>query len=135
MELRESIQLTQAAKPIFAKSFYAKLFAQHPELQKHFQGTTIEHQAVILTMQLSVLEAFYVNHAHAAESYLQLLGTKHSDRGIPEDAYPCFRDVLLETLEEFHGEKWSEDLEKQWHNALDRAVEKMLDGYRERFRV
>lgn len=115
--------------------FYKRLFARHPDLQEHFRDTTIHHQAAILTMQLSVIEAFYAGRSDAAAMYLQLLGTKHKDRGIPAEAYPFFRDVLLESLEQFHGEDWSEDLGRQWRESIDLSVEKMLEGYKERFRV
>lgn len=99
--MTESLKLVQASKPIFGHLFYERLFAQHPDLEQFFRHTTINHQAAILTMQLSVIEACFVRRSPAAELYLQLLGTKHKDRGIPKEAYPLFRDVLLGSLQNF----------------------------------
>ena len=135
MDLRESIHLIQASTPIFGNAFYKRLFERHPDIREHFRNTTIEHQAAILTMQLSVIESFYVNQSPAGKLYLQLLGTKHLDRGIPEEAYPKFQGELLASIQEFHGEDWSEELEKQWKQAIDKTVRTMLTGYDERVRV
>jgi hemoglobin-like flavoprotein len=115
--------------------FYARLFAQHPELEQHFRNTSIQHQAAILTMELSVIEAFYVRKSEAAGMYLQLLGTKHKGRGIPEEAYPHFRDALLESLEQFHGADWSENLACEWGKSIDLSIKKMMEGYGQRFHV
>lgn len=135
MNLRESIKLVQASKPIFGTAFYDRLFAAHPDLREFFRHTTIEHQAAIFTMQLSVLEAFYVDRSEAAGMYLKLLGTKHKDRGIPDGAYPQFRNVLLESLESFLGDAWTADLGRLWREALDSSITQMLEGYQERFQL
>jgi hemoglobin-like flavoprotein len=133
--MTESLKLVQASKPIFGHLFYERLFAQHPAIEQFFRHTTIDHQAAILTMELSVIEAFVVRRSPAAELYLQLLGTKHKDRGIPEEAYPLFRDVLLSSLQQFHGADWSDDLEQRWRTAIDASVAKMLDGYKQRVTI
>ena len=135
MNILESIRLIQASKPIFGNVFYKRLFDHHPDIREHFRDTTIEHQAAILTMQLSVIESFYVNQSQAGKLYLQLLGTKHLDRGIPEEAYPKFQDELLASIQEFHGQDWSEDLAGQWNDAVEQAIREMLKGYDERVRV
>ena len=135
MELRDSIRQVQAAKPVFGSAFYERLFHRHPALQEFFRDITMEHQASVLTMQLSVVEAYYVDESLAAENYLRLLGTKHLDRGIPPDAYPHFRDVLVESLEEFHGTSWTDELGAKWRDAIDRSVAVMLEGYEHRYQV
>jgi hemoglobin-like flavoprotein len=135
MDMPESLKLVQASKPIFGRLFYERLFTQYPDLEHFFHRTTIDHQAAILTMELSVMEAFYVRESPAAELYLQLLGTKHKDRGIPVEAYPHFRDVLLASLQQFHGTDWSAELAQQWHEAIDASVAKMLDGYKQRVTI
>ena len=135
MNLQESIRSVQASKPIFGDLFYERLFSSHPEMRVHFEDTTIEHQAAILTMQLSVLEAYSVNDSEAAALYLKVLGTRHMDRGIPAAAYPQFRDVLLESLRQFHGIQWSDSLAYEWTEAIDSSIARMLDGYHDRAHV
>ena len=86
-------------------------------------------------MQLSVIEAFYVRESEAAAMYLQLLGTKHKDRGIPEDAFPRFCAVLLDALRQFHGPDWTDELARQWREGIDSSTKKMLEGYQNRFHI
>jgi nitric oxide dioxygenase len=115
--------------------FYERLLAQHADLREYFHHVDINHQAVLFTMQLSVIEAFHVRRATVAELYLQQLGTKHKNRGIPKEVYPRFSEVLLDTLEQFHGTDWSDDLRHQWREAIDSSVNKMLEGYEDRLPI
>jgi hypothetical protein len=41
----------------------------------------------------------------------------------------------MSTLERFHGAEWDEELAGQWREAIDRASETMLEGYRTHFSV
>jgi hypothetical protein len=42
---------------------------------------------------------------------------------------------MLATLERFHGGTWSDQLACQWRAALEKAAEKMLEGYAQEFRI
>jgi hemoglobin-like flavoprotein len=95
----------------------------------------MHHQAVVLTMQLSVIDVFYTRGTPASDKYLQVLGTRDKDRGIPREHYVKFRDVLLDALERFHGSDWSESLAGHWKKAIDQAAEKMFEGYESRFHM
>ena len=46
-----------------------------------------------------------------------------------------FQGVLLVALEEFHGTDWSDDLSRQWREAIESAVRIMFEGYDERAHV
>jgi hemoglobin-like flavoprotein len=67
----------------------------------------------------------------AINQYLKILGHRHGERNIPPDLYPPFRDCLLETLSCFHGSDWSNVLQAQWHAAIEKASDVMLQGYSE----
>jgi hemoglobin-like flavoprotein len=135
MDIAESIQWLLSAETIFGKLFYNTLFERHPELEKFFHDVDINQQAVLLTMQLSVIGQCYPHTLPAVDAYLQILGTKHKRRGIPREAYQPFRDVLLETLGRSFGPVWDDNLAAQWRDALDVATEKMLEGYEKDFHV
>ena len=85
-------------------------------------------QASIVTMALASVEAYYTHHFPATGHYLRVLGQRHSDDGIQPDDFAKFRDVLLETLEEFHGADWNRALEDDWRDALQLAISTMLEG-------
>jgi hemoglobin-like flavoprotein len=95
----------------------------------------IRHQAVLLTMALLVMERHSAYLYPATEMYLNYLGTKHRNRGIPPALYPKFRDALLATLERFHANDWNPHLATQWRQAIDHATESMLKGYQQPFHV
>ncbi len=135
MDIRESLDLILQWKGVLGELFYDRLLNLHPELGKYFEGVDLRRQAVLLTMQLTVIESYYRHRSLAAREYLHILGTKHSDRGVPREAYPKFRDVLLETLHKFHGQDWDEQLASQWKEAIDAASEQMFAGYAERYHV
>ncbi len=45
------------------------------------------------------------------------------------DLYSDWRDCMLETLQDFHGNDWTDSLEQQWTEAINLAVDRMLEGY------
>ncbi len=135
MDLRESIHRIHAGEDVFGKRFYDHFFRVHPDARRYFRDTNMQRQAVVFTMQLMVIEAFQHNGTPTAEQYLQVLGTTHQERGVPLELYDGFRDCLLEVLAEFHGKDWDPVLESEWRQAMDRAIDKMAEGYVRRFHV
>jgi hemoglobin-like flavoprotein len=131
MDMKTSLERVLQSQDTIGESFYDRLFRRHPEAREHFRNVDLKRQAVLLTMQLSVIEVFHSTRSPASEKYLQVLGTKHCEWGVPQDVYPQFNAVLVETLRCFHGEDWSEDLAAQWQAAIDAATAKMLEGYQQ----
>jgi hemoglobin-like flavoprotein len=83
----------------------------------------------MLRLALTMIEQYYRNRYEAMESYLRIIGFRHKRLEIPRDLYADWRDCLLDTLEAFHGKDWNEELERQWTEAINLAVETMLEGY------
>lgn len=135
MDLLESIQRVHASELVFGERFYQQLAAKHPEVTPFFAGVDMRRQAIIFTMQLAVVGAYYQRRSPTSQQYLQVLGTQHHRRGIPKEAYATFRDCLLGELRQFHGDDWSDELEQQWRAAMDEVTSKMWEGYEERFHV
>ena len=76
MDIEESIKWLLRAETIFGKLFYDALFERHSELRRFFHDVDISHQAVLLTMQLSVIGQCYPHPPPAVDAYLHILGTK-----------------------------------------------------------
>ncbi len=135
MDIRESIHAILQQEETLADLFYLVFLERYPEVRRHFEGVDLKRQAVLLTTALMVVEGYYA-HAHpSVGTYLKYLGSRHHGRGVAPELYPKFRDALLETLERFHGKAWEPGLAAQWREAIDRAADTMLQGYREHFTV
>lgn len=131
MNRAESLHLLLAREQVVTDLFYIKYLGRYPELEDHFVGVDMDHQAVLLRMALSVIHQYHEHRYPAAEQYLLVLGYKHSRRRIPRDLYPAWRDCMLDTLEQVLGDNWSEDLEQQWAEAIEAAIAVIERGYTE----
>jgi hemoglobin-like flavoprotein len=135
MNLRESVQRIHSSQEVFGERFYQRFFERQPGAKKFFREIHLPRQAVILTMQLSVIQAYHDGRSRAAGEYLQVLGSRHHDLGVPRELYPEFCDTLLETMAGFLGDGWTEELAGQWRAAMDAASEKMFEGYEQHYFV
>jgi hemoglobin-like flavoprotein len=135
MTIHDSVHRILEQQATFADLFYLVFLESYPEVRRHFEGVNMKRQAMLLTMALMVMERHYSGSYPATRMYLQYLGTRHHDWGIPEDQFPSFRDALVATLMRFHGSEWNPQLAEQWQVAIDRTIDTMLEGYREHFSV
>ena len=87
----------------------------------------------LLTMALVTIECHYSNSFPATEHYLKVLGYRHFDAGIPPELFPRFGESLIETLRDYHGADWDEELERQWTEAFEKTTATMLQGYKQEF--
>ena len=129
MNITESVQTLLSSQKRVVERFYERFLSEHPELRHHFESRDLKMQASIVTMALVSVEAYYTHRFPATEHYLRVLGNRHFHNGIRPEDFPKFRDVLLITLEEFHGDKWHQGLQREWKDAIDLAVSIMLEGY------
>ena len=133
MDIQESYLRTFVDTPQdWSYGFYKRLVAQNPEIAAHFVGSPLLLQAIMLNVGLERLVRYYIEGHEADERYLVAVGNKHYRRNIPADMFPAFTEILLATLREAHGTDWTEDLERQWTEALDKGVETMRRGYSDR---
>lgn len=129
MDIAISVQTILVFKEIVIRRFYDLFLNAHPDARPYFEGIDLEQQATKLTMALIFVEGFYSHSYPATEHYLQMLGRRHYSAGIPPELFGKFRDCLIETLAEVHGDEWDESLATQWQEAIDKATAAMLKGY------
>jgi hemoglobin-like flavoprotein len=116
---------------VLADLFYTNLLNRHPEVRPYFEGVNLQRQAVLLTVALKSVEQHHVHHYPAVRRFLKILGHRHHDRfRIPADVFSPFGDCLLESIKEFHGSEWDQDLGHEWRAAIDEAIAVMLEEYR-----
>ena len=102
-----------------------RLFQQHPDLQAFFADTDMRVQKSKLTMALQVVAYSYLHPNAAMSDFIGHLGWLHRLRHISPRDLCKFRDVLLTSLEGFHGTTWTEELGLEWTRALDKSIELM----------
>jgi hemoglobin-like flavoprotein len=130
MNISESIHDILNREEVLADLFYDIFLDRHPDVRPFFIGVDIRQQAVVLTMMLSVIEDFYRHSYPATARYLRLLGQRHKARGIPQELFPIFGQCLLETIRQFHGQKWNAQLSEEWQMGIDKTSKVLLEGYR-----
>src|SRR5262249_33823155 len=135
MDIRESLNQVLASKDIVLEGFYARFLERYPELRHHFEGTNLGLQALMLTVALQAGVQHYLHHSPAMDAYLKYLGTKHHDLGVAVESYPKFAEMLVATVEQFHGSTWSPELAAQWREVISWATQTMLEGYRHRHHI
>jgi hemoglobin-like flavoprotein len=129
MNRAESLHLLLNREQVVTDLFYIKYLGRYPELEEHFVGVDMDQQAVLLRMALSVIHQYHEHRYPAAEQYLLVLGRKHARRAIPLELYPEWRDCMLDTLEQMLGDDWSDELEAEWTEAIEAAIEVIQQGY------
>lgn len=133
MTISASVNVLLRSKDRVVEQFYDRLLSRYPELRKFFESRDLRFQASMVTMALVHVEGFYSHRFPATEHYLHVIGHRHYDLGVREDDLLCFRDVLLESLQEFLGDAWTAELAGEWQQALDLAISTMREGYRREF--
>ena len=129
MDIAQSAQQLLKQKQVVIQKFYDIFLGRYPEVRPYFENVNLRHQATLLTMALIMVESHYSQSYPAITHYLHVLGHRHHQNGVKPEHFAKFRDCLLETLAEFHGEDWSAALAAQWQEAIDKAAGTMLEGY------
>jgi len=132
MLIKDSMnQVLEQAGASFSVRFYRTLFDRFPELERLFRDVNMKHQAAMLTMSLQVVAQHYRRPRRISTDYLKTLGHRHHQRGVTEDDYRKFQEVLLDTLAGYHGDDWTPNLAKQWDEAFAGAIDVMRQGGRD----
>ncbi len=129
MDISESLDRILHARDALGELFYEHFLSAYPEVRHHFDKVDFNRQRVSLVTSLMVIERYHASPAPAVEQYLQYLGAKHNEMGISKEEYPKWIEAMMETMAKFHGDQWTQSLEKQWREAIDKAAEPMLVGY------
>ncbi len=129
MRIEESLRAILSHKGMVIEDFYRRFVDLDADVRQHFDGVDMQQQAAMLTMALMTVEGNYRHTYPATEHYLKVLGHRHHQQGVAPELYPKFRDCLVETLQDFHGDEWDSALEDQWRAAIDKATAAMLEGY------
>ena len=127
--LEDSFNLLKPQGEALVKRFYEKLFQQHPEVKPLFSNTNIIEQRTKLLNSLVLV----VNNLRKPEQLvpaLSKLGEKHESYGVKPVHYHVVIQALLDVMQEFAGDLWTNELYDAWEEALNVVVSTMLKAYK-----
>ena len=106
--------------------FYEELFRQYPSVKGMFANTdqASQEKKLLASLQLVVNN---LRNPDVLVDALTGLGAKHRDYGAEPAHYQAVAKVLLEVMEEFAGDLWSDEVHQAWSNALNTVAKTMLN--------
>lgn len=108
--------------------FYDELFRRFPGVKPLFKDSEINNQKKKLLASL-VLVVNNLRNPEVLESSLKELGRRHKDYGALPEHYPLVAETLLDVMQEFAGELWTEEVDQAWSEALNQVAKIMLSEY------
>lgn len=112
--------------PELADRFHARLFAQHPQLRALFP-----RDLTVLKQDFGAGLRHVVKSLHRIEAGAPMfmdIGSRQARLGLTPGHFGIAREVLLTTLRDMVGPKWTEQLEQDWREALSVVVSLMVVG-------
>ncbi len=107
----------------FATKFYDKVFRVAPHLRRLFKSNMTD-QARLLTHMLSGI-VYSLSRPEYLQLGLRKLGKDHVQYGVTKDLYPVVQKILLETIAEELGDRYSDTVRDAWEIAIGLVIEIM----------
>ncbi len=107
--------------------FYEELFARFPEVRPMFANTDPAQQQKKLLAALQLVVNSLRRPAQLRKALLGL-GAKHHAYGAKEEHYTAVAETLLDVMEEFAGDLWTDEVADAWRNALNAVAATMLSA-------
>lgn len=108
--------------------FYEELFKGFPQVKPLFAHTSQAEQEkkLINALQLVVTNLRKVDTLAKA---LTTLGEKHQQYGATPEHYTAVANTLIDVMQEFAGDLWTQEIQQAWQHALSVVAKVMLDAY------
>src|SRR5215472_11831042 len=124
--IRKSFRLLDGKTKLVAMLFYNRLFRIDPSLRKLFRGDMTE-QGKKLMSAMGVLNAS-LDRFPTLRPTLQHMGKRHAEYGVRPQHYHTVATALLQTLAEFAGPQFGQELRRSWTKLLALVAGEMLQG-------
>jgi hemoglobin-like flavoprotein len=126
--LEESFASIASGGADLSRRFYENLFTFYPSVKPLFSKTNMQkQQRHLLSALMLVIEN--LRNPEAIEEQLLALGERHIGYGALPSHYYAVIETLLETLQEFFAERWSEKLHSTWENGLQAVANTLMRGH------
>lgn len=110
------------------EKFYNELFSRYPDVKPMFANVDQKEQEKKLLSGLALV----INNIRKPEVLgpaLTNLGKNHQKYGAVAEHYPAVAETMLDVMEEFAGELWTDEVKQAWSNALNTVATAMLEAY------
>jgi hemoglobin-like flavoprotein len=107
-------------------TFYDRLFEVAPEVRRLFapdmtrQRGHFEAALALLLRNVTMLDVLGPS--------LMALGAEHVSYGTRAEHYDVARECLIHAIRQHAGDAWSDELERDWHDAVTAVMQPMLRG-------
>lgn len=108
--------------------FYATLFEQQPEVIPLFSNFSEADQSEKFIQLISFLVK-NIHDENALKSKLSELGKRHQTYGVLEDHYAVVTELLLKSLKDKLGRRWTKAVNKAWSDLLTVSAGVMCAAY------
>ncbi len=123
--LHEGYALILQQKEAFSNVYYARLFQLYPPLETFFvHSSERERQGSLLGTLLSIVALTDKDRQFAMA--VRVFGVRHERLGVQPEHYPMVKQVLLETLQHFLGNKWTAQAAAAWEKGFELASSYMI---------
>ncbi len=126
--LRENLKALLSKQDELVPGFYARFFAQYPEVERLFINKHSEKMEAKI-MQSLIHLVKHLDRPDILVPTLLELGRKHEHYGALAVHYPIAIDILLDTMGVVCGKSWNNEIRSVWNAALQAASRVMLNGY------
>lgn len=127
--VRESWASLAGDEALVSEVFYRRLFAAAPEKAKLFANADMELQRLKFAEMITDIVRF-AHRPEALEEDLHHLADRHIDYGVAAADYDAVGGVLLASLEEVLGERFTPEIKAAWSEAYTHAAQTMLARHR-----
>lgn len=124
--VRASFHAVSPRLDALVAGFYDRLFARAPQVRAIFPAD-MSKQKFHLAAALALIGR-NMDCLDVLEESLMGLGAQHVKFGASPEHYPLVRDALLDSLAEQVGVAWTEELRRDWTDAINAVSAMMLKG-------
>lgn len=97
---------------LIGDTFYSKLFADHPFLQKMFRSDRNEQYRKLVEMLTVIVTR--LDHLDELSQDIRAMALRHEQYGVKPIQYEWVGKALLWTLEQALGSDWTPEVSKAW---------------------
>ena len=120
--LDQSLQVVAEAGEDLTPHFFSRLFERHPEQEENFFHPAITCGPMVNEIIESLLAL--AGDAGWVRSSIQELVIAHRSFGdIPQELYAEVFDILIETMADLAGEKWTAEYDAAWRGQANQLTE------------
>lgn len=127
--LESSFVLLAPVAEDMINQFYTNLFEQYPGVIPLFENTTQKQQVQKLLGAIK-LTIENLRNPDKLVPVLVAMGERHQGYGAEAAHYQAVAETLLGVMEEYAGDKWTQQINDAWTGALNLIADTMLGAYK-----